>query len=27
VEHRALTKLLHLTLFLATAFTSCHLFP
>jgi hypothetical protein len=27
VEDRALTKRLHLTLFLATAFTSCHLFP
>ena len=27
VQHRALTKLLHLTLFLATACTSCHLFP
>ena len=27
MQHRALTKLLHLTLFLATAFTSCHLFP
>jgi hypothetical protein len=27
VEHRALTKLLRLTLFVATAFTSCHLFP
>jgi hypothetical protein len=27
VEHKALTKLLHLTLFLARAITSCHLFP
>jgi hypothetical protein len=27
VQHSALTKLLHLTLFLARAFTSCHLFP
>ena len=27
VEDRALTKPLHLTLFLARAFTSCHLFP
>ena len=27
MQHRALTKLLHLTLFSPTAFTSCHLFP